>query len=139
MIDSLDFPILASTIAWRQPPRASMSSATIRTKIWSGACETHFPHRGAGFRELFLRHRAEAPLYVGLPEIGKCSLVFYSLDVRTDDRNGSDLGPLTVLIEGTAPSLAMIRCRRYEPGSSWLCSETLTRLKTQAGIVVLPG
>src|SRR5208282_4583117 len=32
--------------------------------------------------------------------------VFYALDVRTNERNESDLAPLTSLIEATAPSLS---------------------------------
>ena len=66
----------------------------------------NFPIEEPGFRELFLKHRARLRYTSDLPEIGKCGLVFYSLDIRTDDRNGSDLGPLTALIEGTAPCLA---------------------------------
>jgi UDPglucose 6-dehydrogenase len=38
--------------------------------------------------------------------LAECDLVFYSLDVRTNERNESDLGPLTALIHATAPHLS---------------------------------
>jgi UDPglucose 6-dehydrogenase len=65
-----------------------------------------FPIEEPGFRELFDKHRARLRYTSDASDLGKCDLVFYSLDVRTNERNESDLGPLTGLIEATAPQLA---------------------------------
>ncbi len=64
-----------------------------------------FPIEEPGFRELFALHRTRLRYTSDLSELGKCGLVFYALDVRTNERNESDPGPLSALIASTAPSL----------------------------------
>lgn len=59
-----------------------------------------------GFGELFGRHRARIRYTSAETTLAECDLVFYSLDVRTNERNESDSGPLTALIHATAPSLS---------------------------------
>jgi len=65
-----------------------------------------FPIEEPGFAELFAQHRARIR-YTSTPQdLAECDLVFYSLDVRTNERNESDLAPLTALIHTTAPLLS---------------------------------
>lgn len=65
-----------------------------------------FPIEEPGFRELFEQHRTRIRYTSTAPDLAECQLVFYSLDVRTNDRNESDLAPLTALIHATAPALS---------------------------------
>jgi UDPglucose 6-dehydrogenase len=65
-----------------------------------------FPIEEPGFRELFEQHRGRLRYTSDQDELSRCELVFYALDVRTNDQNDSDLGPLTTLIHTTSPRLA---------------------------------
>jgi UDPglucose 6-dehydrogenase len=65
-----------------------------------------FPIEEPGFLELFGRHRGRIHYTSEPADLGNCSLVFYALDVPTNERNESDLRPLTALIGDTAPSLS---------------------------------
>lgn len=65
-----------------------------------------FPIDEPGFSELFAEHRARIRYTSDETALAECELVFYSLDVRTNERNESDLGPLTALIRATAPKLS---------------------------------
>ncbi len=65
-----------------------------------------FPIEEAGFGDLFAQHRAQIRYTSDETALAECELVFYSLDVRTNDRNESDLGPVTALIRATAPKLS---------------------------------
>jgi UDPglucose 6-dehydrogenase len=65
-----------------------------------------FPIEEPGFRELHAAHAGRLRYTAQAGELGACGLVFFSLDVATDGRNESDLGPLTALIDRTAPFLA---------------------------------
>jgi UDPglucose 6-dehydrogenase len=65
-----------------------------------------FPIEEAGFGDLFAQHRARIRYTSDETALAECEVVFYSLDVRTDDRNESDPGPLTALIRATAPKLS---------------------------------
>ncbi|MGZ5002732.1 MAG: NAD(P)-binding domain-containing protein, partial [Chthoniobacterales bacterium] len=65
-----------------------------------------FPIEEAGFGDLFAQHRARIRYTSDETALAECEVVFYSLDVRTDDRNESDPGPLTALIHATAPKLS---------------------------------
>jgi UDPglucose 6-dehydrogenase len=65
-----------------------------------------FPIEEPGFSELFAQHRARICYTSDETALAKCELVFYSLDVRIDERNQSDPGPLTALIRATAPKLS---------------------------------
>src|SRR5215216_1691058 len=60
----------------------------------------------AGFDDLFARHRNRIRYTSDETGLAECELVFYSLDVATNDRNESDPGPLTELILATAPKLS---------------------------------
>jgi UDPglucose 6-dehydrogenase len=59
-----------------------------------------------GFGELFAQHRDRIRYTSDETALAECELVFYSLDVRTDERNESDPGPVTALIRATAPKLS---------------------------------
>jgi UDPglucose 6-dehydrogenase len=65
-----------------------------------------FPIEEPGFRELFAEHRSRIRYTSEQTALAECDLVFYSLDIRTNDRNESDVGPLTALIHDTAPHLS---------------------------------
>ncbi|MEY2490313.1 MAG: UDPglucose 6-dehydrogenase [Verrucomicrobiota bacterium] len=65
-----------------------------------------FPIEEPGFGELFAQHRARIRYTSDKTALAECDLVFYSLDVRTNERNESDLGPLTALIRATEPHLS---------------------------------
>lgn len=65
-----------------------------------------FPIEEPGFRELFAANRARLRYTADAAQLAACDLVFYALDIRTNDRNESDTGPLTKLIHDTAPALA---------------------------------
>jgi UDPglucose 6-dehydrogenase len=64
------------------------------------------PIEEPGFMELLKAQRRRLRYSADAGDLQGCDLVFFSLDVATNDRNESDLGPLTQLIEGTAPALA---------------------------------
>jgi len=66
----------------------------------------NFPIEEPGFRELFAEHRGRIRYTAEQAALAECDLVFYSLDIKTNDRNESDVGPLTALIHDTAPRLS---------------------------------
>jgi UDPglucose 6-dehydrogenase len=59
-----------------------------------------------GYNALSAQHRARLNYTSSETALAECELVFYSLDVATDEHNESDLGPLTALIRATAPHLS---------------------------------
>jgi UDPglucose 6-dehydrogenase len=65
-----------------------------------------FPIEEPGFTELFAQHRTRIDYTSDERDLAKCELVFYSLDVHTNEKNESDLDPLTALIHATAPRLS---------------------------------
>ena len=65
-----------------------------------------FPIEEPGFSELFAQHRERIRYTSDETALTECGLVFYSLDVRTNERNESDPGPLTALVRATAPKLS---------------------------------
>jgi len=75
---------------------------TLATRCAAG----EFPIEEPGFSELFGQHRTRLRYTSAPTALAECDLVFYSLDVVTNERNESDLGPLTKLIHATAPHLA---------------------------------
>jgi len=64
-----------------------------------------FPIDEPGFKELFSVHRARLHYTADAARLAACDLVFYALDIRTNEHNESDTGPLTKLIHDTAPVL----------------------------------
>ncbi len=70
-------------------------------------CATgEFPIEEPDFGELFAQHRGRIRYTSDETTLVECDLVFYSLDVATNERNESDPGPLTELICATAPKLS---------------------------------
>jgi len=65
-----------------------------------------FPIDEPGFSELFAEHRARIRYTSDETVLAECELVFYSLDVGTNEHNESDVAPLTALIRATAPKLS---------------------------------
>jgi UDPglucose 6-dehydrogenase len=76
--------------------------ASLVTRLKAGS----FPIEEPGFVELWTAHRSRLRYTCDVADLGACAVVFYALDVRTNERNESDLGPLTDLIEATVTALA---------------------------------
>jgi len=64
------------------------------------------PIEEPGFLELLQKHRSRITYTSDLADLARCNLVFYALDVRTNDANESDLAPLTGLIGTTSAALS---------------------------------
>lgn len=79
-----------------------------------------FPIEEPGFIPLFQANRARLRYTADAAALAACDVVFYALDVRTNERNESDLAPLTALIENTAPALGaqatMVVLSQVKPG-----------------------
>jgi UDPglucose 6-dehydrogenase len=86
-----------------------------------------------GFKELFETHRTNLRYTSDVADIGKCDIVFYSLDVDTSEKNESNLRPLTLLVEGTAYSLrkgsVAVVLSQVRPG---YMRNTMARFRAQA-------
>jgi len=65
-----------------------------------------FPIDEPGFADLWARHRARLTYTADAARLAACDLVFFALDVRTNEQNESDLAPLQALVRATAPRLA---------------------------------
>jgi UDPglucose 6-dehydrogenase len=65
-----------------------------------------FPIEEPGFGDLFDQHRARIRYTSEKSALTGCEVVFYSLDVATNEGNESDPEPLTALIRATAPKLS---------------------------------
>ncbi len=76
--------------------------AALATRCTTG----NFPIEEPGFKELFAANRGRLRYTSDAALLAQCDLVFYALDIRTNDRNESDTGPLTKLIHDTVPVLA---------------------------------
>jgi len=68
--------------------------------------EGRFPIEEPGFKELFGAHGNRIRFTSDVTEIGRCDLVFFSLDIPTNERNESDLSRLDALIEKTLPVIS---------------------------------
>ena len=91
-----------------------------------------FPIEEPGFRELFATHRARLRYTADAAQLAQCDLIFFALDVRTNERNESDTGPLTRLIHDTAPALAaaatVVLLSQVSPGyTRQLCADLARR------------
>ncbi len=64
-----------------------------------------FPIEEPGFVDLFQAHRGRISYTADIGGLADCDLVFFALDIRTDETNRSDTAPLTRLIEETIPKL----------------------------------
>lgn len=64
-----------------------------------------FPIEEPGFVDLFHAHRSRITYSADIGALGDCDLVFFALDIRTDEANRSDTAPLTQLIGETIPRL----------------------------------
>lgn len=68
--------------------------------------EGRFPVSEPGLLEGWKEHRQRLHYTSNLDDLGKCRLVFISLDVPTDDEHRSDLDPLRRLIDLAMPALS---------------------------------
>ncbi|GDY18974.1 UDP-glucose 6-dehydrogenase [Verrucomicrobiota bacterium] len=65
-----------------------------------------FPVSEPGLNELFAGNQARLTFTADANALAQCRVIFYSLDVPTDDDGHSDLAPLRELLARTAPYLA---------------------------------
>ena len=64
-----------------------------------------FPIDEPGLKKLFQQARSRIRYTANTLDLAECDLVFVALDIKTDEQNGSDTGPLKSLIELVASSL----------------------------------
>lgn len=91
-----------------------------------------FPIEEPGFKELFAANRTRLRYTADATQLAACDLVFYALDIRTNEKNESDTGPLTRLIHDTALALAagttVVLLSQVSPGyTRQLISDLLKR------------
>src|SRR5439155_23632189 len=76
----------------------------------SGLCDQlnrgEFPIAEPGLDELYQSHKARIRFSGDAAELGRCDLIFVSLDVPTDTANRSDLEPLERLMDTVAGRIA---------------------------------
>jgi UDPglucose 6-dehydrogenase len=72
----------------------------------AGLGEGIFPVSEPGLFELFQANRTRLRFSAEAADLSKCDVVFYSLDVPTDESNRSNLEPLRELLALTAPHLS---------------------------------
>jgi len=76
----------------------------------SGLCDQlnrgEFPIAEPGLDELYQSHKARIRFSADAAELGRCDLIFVSLDVPTDTANRSDLEPLERLMDTVAGRIA---------------------------------
>ncbi len=81
-----------------------------------------FPVREPGLEELFAAHRSRVRYTGDLEELVACPLIFFALDVPTDERNQSDLSQLRQLIDEVsskaAASTTLVIMSQVPPGFS---------------------
>jgi len=97
----------------------------------------YMPIEEPGFNELLKTYSHRISYTSEIEQLKKCELIFYSLDVLTDERNESDTNPLTRLIYATAPSLAsgttIILLSQVSPGyTRKLVAELTTKHEIKA-------
>ena len=63
------------------------------------------PIHEPGLPELVAAHGGRVHVTARQADLARCDLVFFSLDVPTNDNNDSDLGPLEALIRTASPAL----------------------------------
>jgi UDPglucose 6-dehydrogenase len=79
-----------------------------------------FPIEEPGLAELFTANQGRIRFTADAKDLSACDLVFVALDVKTDDGNRSDTGPLGELIKQLAPHLkkgsALVLMSQVNPG-----------------------
>jgi UDPglucose 6-dehydrogenase len=69
-----------------------------------------FPVREPGLEELFAAHRSQVRYTADLEHLAACPVIFFALDIHTDEDNQSDVSQLRQLIEEV--------CRRVAAGAT---------------------
>jgi UDPglucose 6-dehydrogenase len=81
-----------------------------------------FPVHEPGIDELFAAHRSRVSYTADLDRLGACLLIFFALDVPTDDHNQSDVTQLERLIEAisgrAASGATLVILSQVPPGFS---------------------
>lgn len=90
-----------------------------------------FPIEEPGLAELFAANKNKIHFTASAKDLSDCDLVFVALDIKTDDGNCSDTGPLTQLIQQISPHLktggTLILLSQVNPGFTRKLREELLR------------
>jgi len=98
-----------------------------------------FPIEEPGLAELFTANRGRFRVTADARDLSVCELVFVALDVKTDDANRSDTGPLTELIRQIAPHLkpgcTLVLLSQVNPGFTRRLREDLIRTSAVGQVI----
>jgi UDPglucose 6-dehydrogenase len=88
---------------------------------WAGSLDRgQLPILEPGLEELLAAHRARLIFTDQVDAVAACNLIFFALDVATDEANQSDLGPLRELIQSVgsrvAPGTTFVVMSQVPPG-----------------------
>lgn len=90
-----------------------------------------FPIKEPGLAELFAANQNRIHFTAATKDLSACELVFIALDIKTDDTNRSDTGPLMELIKQIAPHLkqgsTLVLLSQVNPGFTRKLREELLR------------
>jgi UDPglucose 6-dehydrogenase len=98
-----------------------------------------FPIEEPGLAELFNENRQRIRYTANANELSACDLVFVALDIKTDENNRSDTGPLMQLIQQIAPHLkkngALVLLSQVNPGFTRKLREELLRTSAVTEVI----
>lgn len=98
-----------------------------------------FPIEEPGLAELFAANKNRIHFTADARDLSACDLVFVALDIKTDDNNHSDTGPLTQLLQQIAPHLkkgsALVLLSQVNPGFTRKLREELLRTSAAGEVI----
>ncbi|NOS71390.1 MAG: nucleotide sugar dehydrogenase [Verrucomicrobia bacterium] len=98
-----------------------------------------FPIEEPGLAELFAANQHRIHFTADAKDLSACDLVFVALDIKTDDNNCSDTGPLTQLIQQIAPHLkkgsSLVLLSQVNPGFTRKLREELLRTSAVGEVI----
>src|SRR6266480_2828454 len=98
--------------------------------LCAGLSAGTLPVSEPGLEELFHSHRSRVRFSAEASDLTKCDLVFFSLDVPTDQANQSDLQPLRKLVDQVAgyvsPEATVVILCQVPPGFTRSLNRSLT-------------
>ena len=98
-----------------------------------------FPIEEPGLADLFTANRGRIRLTADARDLSACELVFVALDVKTDDANRSDTGPLCELIRQVTPHLkpgsTLVLLSQVNPGFTRKLREDLLRTSAVSEVI----
>ncbi len=98
-----------------------------------------FPIEEPGLAELFTTNKNRIQFTADAKDLSGCDLVFVALDIKTDDNNRSDTGPLSELIKQIAPHLkkggSLVLLSQVNPGFTRKLREELLRASAVGEVI----